>query len=98
MKNKYKTVKLPKELLLEILYEDREGKISDKIDDHSRWSVHHTMIFAHEDKFYSVAYSKGATEYQDESPWQYEDDMVTCYEVVPIEIRKTIYDRIIIDD
>ena len=52
----------------------------DEVVDNSRWSIHHEIVFEHEGKFYKTWYSVGATEYQDESPWEYDDD-VQCREV-----------------
>jgi hypothetical protein len=54
--------------------------IEDAVTDNSRWSIQHEIIFEYEGKFYSASYSVGATEMQDESPWEYEDE-VKCYEV-----------------
>ena len=57
----------------------------DEINDTSRWSVYHTLVFEHEGKFYQTQYSVGATEYQDESPWEFEEE-VKCYEVEEKEV------------
>jgi nitrogen fixation protein len=87
----------PKEDLKEILeaYNDEEvegyTKLADRMIDKSRWSIHHELIFKFEDKFYIAPYSRGATEYQDEVPWQYEKDEVLCYEAEQQEIKKFIY-------
>jgi hypothetical protein len=54
--------------------------IKDDVIGNDRWSVHHEIIFKDEDKFYKTYYSVGATECQDESPWEYEDN-VECTEV-----------------
>lgn len=54
--------------------------VKDDIVDNSRWSIHHEIIFKDGDKFYRTSYSVGATEYQDESPWEYEDN-VECTQV-----------------
>lgn len=58
--------------------------IKDNIIDHRRWSVDHRIIFERDGKFYSTVYSVGATESQDESPWEFDGDMIDC-----IEVRKT---------
>jgi len=58
--------------------------ISDEIIDTTRWSIIHRIIFKKDNKYYSTTYSEGATEYQDEAPWEY-DDMVECREVEPYE-------------
>ncbi|KAF6565357.1 hypothetical protein G9G63_09365 [Paenibacillus sp. EKM202P] len=58
----------------------------DEITDTSRWSIHHNIIFEHQGKFYQTHYSEGATEMQDESPWEYEED-VDCDEVELKEVK-----------
>ncbi len=60
--------------------------IEDKVVDNSRWSIQHEIIFEYEGKFYITQYSVGATECQDERPWEY-DDEVDCTEVVKQEIK-----------
>lgn len=53
--------------------------VSDEIDDTTRWSVLHTLIFRlpdqPENEAWEVSYSVGATEQQDESPWEYEEQV-----------------------
>lgn len=56
----------------------------DTIIQNSRWSSRHKIIFKHEDKFYQTHYSEGLTEQQDESPWEYEEEVV-CIEVHLVE-------------
>lgn len=60
--------------------------ILDEITDTSRWSIHHRIIFAYQEKFWETYYSEGATEMQDESPWEYEDE-VECSEVELKEVK-----------
>ena len=57
-----------------------DNAILDEICDTSRWSVNHSIVFADKGKFYRANYSVGATEVQDESPWEYENN-VECTEV-----------------
>lgn len=57
-----------------------DNAIKDTIVDTSRWSEIHEIVFAYDDKFYETGYSQGLTEMQDESPWEYEDE-IECYEV-----------------
>lgn len=66
--------------------------IEDKIIDTSRWSNIYEMVFTFEGKFYSTKYSTGATEYQDESPFEYSPDQVECVEVVPVEKTVIVYE------
>lgn len=88
--------KLRKDLLLEIL-EGSTGKIiKDELIDTSRWSLHYLMIFEFDGKTYSVTYSRGATESQDEQPFEYEGEYVDCYEVKPVE--KTVIEWVEVDD
>lgn len=58
--------------------------IHDEIVGNSRWSIQHKIIFEYQGKFYRAYYSIGATEMQDERPWEYEDE-VDCVEV---ELKK----------
>ena len=60
--------------------------IVDKIIDTSRWSIIHEIVFEDNGKFYQTTYSEGATECQDERPWEYEDE-VECYEVELREVK-----------
>lgn len=61
------------------------NSIKDDIIDHQRWSVVHEIIFKDNDgKFYKTHYSEGATESQDESPWECDND-IECTEV---ELKK----------
>ncbi|PKR83508.1 hypothetical protein [Heyndrickxia camelliae] len=60
--------------------------IFDEITDTSRWSIHHRIIFPYQGKFYEAYYREGATEMQDESPWEY-DETVECTEVELKEVK-----------
>lgn len=73
------TIKLKKEVLLNEL-ELPYNAIEDEVIDSSRWSIHHRIIFEYDGKYYKTWYSVGSTEMQDESPWEY-DDEVECHEV-----------------
>lgn len=72
-------IKLHKDFLMEELGLP-DNAIKDSIVDTSRWSEIHEIVFSHDGKFYETSYSQGLTEMQDESPWEYEDE-VECYEV-----------------
>lgn len=60
--------------------------IEDEIIEVTRWSIIHKIIFEYEKKFYQSVYSKGATEMQDESPYEYDGDMINCIEVEQKEV------------
>ena len=73
----YKLV-LTSEEAADIVYNDssKDGHIKvieDRITSHSRWSVQHRVVLYHipTDTYWQSHYSVGATEYQDESPWQH---------------------------
>lgn len=83
------TVMIPTEELLEygLPYDGWDGVevIQDTLVHNDRWSIHHEIIFKWIDgKFYKAHYSVGATELQDESPWEYEKE-VKCIEVHQVE-------------
>lgn len=69
--------------MLDILYKS-DNIVEHKLVDNSRWSLHYEIVFEHEGKFYRATYSVGATECQDEAPWEYEDK-VLCEEVKQVE-------------
>jgi hypothetical protein len=62
-----------------------------KTVDVGRWSVSYDYVFKYEGKFYSAPYSVGATEMQDEGPWEYDDDPVTVVIVEPVEVTVIEY-------
>jgi hypothetical protein len=58
--------------------------IHDEIYDNSRWSILHWCVFEHEGKHWKAYYSVSATEYQDEEPWEYDDEI----EATEVELRE----------
>ena len=87
-------VSFTKEVMLDILDGVTGEVIRDNIVDTSRWSNIYELIFSlgvadsievGKEVFYRTSYSVGATEYQDEGPWEY-DTSVECTEVVPVEV------------
>lgn len=83
-----------KEFLQEIEDNDAVEIIENEITDTTRWSIINRMIFKFEDKFYETTYSHGATECQDESPYENEDDDIECAEVEPVEVTVIQYKRV----
>lgn len=71
---------------------ERTTIITDEIVDTTRWSEIHDVIFKLDEKFYQTHYSQGLTEYQDESPWEYDDPEI--HEVEPKEVTVTTYVRV----
>jgi hypothetical protein len=82
-----KTEKFPKTFLLDEL--DLPGEaIEDRVIDTRRWSVDHEIIWKHPDgRFFRCWYSVGATECQDEFPWQ-SDDSVECTQVEKKQVTR----------
>ena len=89
--SKFKLTSEEAEPYLGFPYDAEKGVIiSDEIIDTSRWSVIHELIFNYNGKIYSTSYSVGATEQQDERPWEY-DDWIDCVEVAAVEKTITVY-------
>lgn len=89
-------MKFKRETLQALLWGEDVGLtvISNDLTDTSRWSLHYDLVFKEEDtgKFYSVSYSRGATESQDEQPFEYDGDEIGCVEVQPVEKVVTVYE------
>jgi hypothetical protein len=56
-----------------------------EVVDTSRWSIRYKLVFQYGDKAYQTYYQVGATEMQDERPWEYEDE-IECHEVEEVEV------------
>ena len=67
--------------------------ITDKILENSRWSILHLVTIQRisDGLFFQDSYSEGATEQQDESPWEYTEP--AFYEVVATPVTVTKYVR-----
>ena len=76
----------------QFLQDEGGTTITDRIVGHGRWAVTHERVFEHEGRFYLTRYSVGATENQDESPYQDGPDEIECPEVVPVERMTTVYE------
>lgn len=64
--------------------------IVDEIISTTRWAIVHKLIFKHDGKFWQTTYNVGATEMQDEIPFDY-TEVVKCSQVVPKEIATIKY-------
>ena len=67
----------------------------DEMIDHARWSIVHKIVIQFEDDGPDIAwegsYRIGATEMQDESPWEYENE-VEFFKVIrkPVTVDKWV--------
>ena len=90
-------MKFTKDFLQDLAYDqydiDHITVIEDELTDSSRWTLHYRMVFKLDGKFYESSYSTGATEQQDEIPYEWEDDVIDCHEVVPQEVTVIKYVR-----
>lgn len=61
--------------------------VKTELIDTTRWSYVHEVVYQDltTGKFYSSSYSTGATECQDERPYEYDGDEIGLTEVEPIE-------------
>lgn len=80
--------KFAKEFLQEdVLWEDNEDVeiVKNEICGTSRWTVDYELIFKFEGSLYRTWYSRGATEQQEERPFEHDGDEIECTEVEPFE-------------
>ena len=60
--------------------------VSNEISHISRWSIHYIQIFKYMGNYYSTTYSIGATEYQEEMPYEFiGQEELECKRVYPHE-------------
>jgi len=90
-------MKFKKEILQELAYDcefDDIEIVENELVDSSRWSLHYHLIFKYKDRFYSTTYSRGATECQEERPFEYGPDEIECCEVEPVAVVKIEYRKV----
>ena len=84
-----RTIEVCKEILSDLTWGHcAEGYaiVSNEHIDSSRWSSNHDLVFRYQDTLWGVGYSQGLTECQDESPFEYDDDLITCTEQEEYEV------------
>jgi len=86
-------MKFKREDLQDLLWGEAEYLeiVEDTIVETTRWSVVSNLIFRYNGKFYQTLYSTGATEQQDERPFENDPNMIECQEVKPKEVRRIEY-------
>lgn len=87
------SIHFSRDTMRNVLWGEEGRIIADKIEDTSRWSVHHKLIFELNGQTYMTYYSEGATEYQDERPWEYEKE-VECFPVELVEKTVKVWEPI----
>lgn len=88
-------MKIAKETAQELAWaKEHDGfkVIERNLIDHSRWSVSYSLVIEKYGHFYSCGFSRGATECQDESPFEYENDPIEFEEVFPVQKTITVYE------
>jgi hypothetical protein len=85
-------ITLPRDKALEIIDDESEGYtlVENTLSGKSRWCDVYDLIFQENSsgKFFRGDYRIGATESQDESPWEYQKE-VNFYEVEPYTVVVT---------
>ncbi len=91
----------PKEMMQEVVGMSPSERYSDiplvmikeTITDTGRWTITYEAVIQDltDGKFYKIWYSRGATEMQDESPFEYDGDEIECVEVEPFQKTVTRY-------
>lgn len=90
-------MKIKKEILQMMCWGDDVENfkfIKSEMVDTTRWSTIHNMVIQDVDtgKYYHTSYSQGATEMQDESPYEYDGEEIEVKEVFPVEKTITVYE------
>lgn len=91
-------VTFKKEELVDLVAGEEETleKVSDTLIGKSRWSIQHSLVFREKatGRHFQVGYSEGATEQQDERPFEHESDDVEVVEVLPVMRTVTVYEPV----
>ena len=84
-------MKFIKEVLIDLAFLDKGDEdqgytiIENKLVNYSRWSKKFRLVFRYDNKFYEKFYTTGATEYQEEYPFENDPFEIECKEVFPKE-------------
>ncbi|MCK5613180.1 hypothetical protein KAR91_65515 [Candidatus Pacearchaeota archaeon] len=70
-------------------------EIESSIIDTTRWATVHSIVFkdVRTGRYYESYFNRGATEMQDESPYEYDNDIIEVQEVVQKEVTTTKWVR-----
>ena len=91
-------MKFENQWLQDLVYDELDSNIlaeivEDTIVGTGRWTITHRIVFLFGNQFYTRTYNVGATEYQDEGPFEFEDDWVECPEVFEVQKTITVYEE-----
>ncbi|UIW11060.1 hypothetical protein VP5_048 [Vibrio virus VPMCC5] len=94
-------MKVSKELLQdyasegEYIHKPFELILEEDVDER-RWVkvVRQVLQHAETGKFYETFYERGLTECQETEPYEYEPDEIELDEVVPVIVKRTVYDKV----
>lgn len=75
----------------EFLQDEGGETIECVITGKSRWALQYRRVFKHNERFYETHYSVGATESQEETPYEYDPSDIECAEVFPTQKTVTVY-------
>lgn len=95
MKTKFTTEQMIEEFQLPWGGNPDVEVLLDRLTDTTRWSVYHELIFSVGGKKYLTKYSVGATKYQEEGPWQDQNE-VECQEVH--QVKKIVKEWVPVDN
>ena len=78
-------MKFKKENLQKLVYDDCDTltQIREEQTGSGRWTVENEMVFRFEGHYYRADYSEGATEQQDVTAFECDNDLIECDEVWP---------------
>jgi len=78
----------------EFLQEAIDDPVEESIVETSRWAILYEAIFEHEGKYYRTNYRRGATEMQDEQPYEHDDAEIECVEVKKVEKTVEVWENV----
>lgn len=90
-------MKIPKQDAIDTAWGDPPEDIQvieSELIDTTRWSEIHELVIKKDNKYYRTRYSIGATEAQDERPFENEGPLIEFDEVEPYEVTVVKYRKV----
>ena len=101
----YRTDRFDKELLQELAClsegEEYEGYtvVENELCGNSRWAIDYSLVFKDPaGTLWGTSYARGATECQEEYPFEYEKNPVECFQMRAELVSKRVYVEVECDD